>query len=99
VSLCKAQTFRFQTTETLQGRDVRHISRSTRLATKPGNSTTSCPRTDSVSELAYRCYFLNTSRGLVMSPIPMTTNSHPAAPYSLSVFCMAVLSGGTSTTL
>jgi hypothetical protein len=66
---------------------------------KPGNSTTSCPRTDSVSELAYRCYFLNTSRGLVMSPIPMTTNSHPAAPYSLSVFCMAVLSGGTSTTL
>jgi hypothetical protein len=52
VSLCKAQTFRFQTTETLQGRDVRHISRSTRLAAKAGSSTTSCPRTDSVSEVA-----------------------------------------------
>jgi len=59
--------------------------------------TTSCPDTDILSMIDV--YFLNTIRGAVRSPMLRTMSSHPAAPYSLSVVCIALLSVAISTTL
>jgi hypothetical protein len=59
--------------------------------------TTTCPSIDSLS--VRLDHFLNTRRGVVISPMPMSTSSQLAAPYSFSVVCIALLLGGTSTTL
>ena len=59
--------------------------------------TTTCPSIDSLS--VRLDHFLNTRRGVVISPMPMSTSSQPGAPYSFSVVCIVLLSRGTSTTL